>query len=67
MILFISGSTHGDSIPERNSHELKPDIMLTYWELTPLGRPDLYTQKRVQAHLAKRRKKSHAKSRSRKS
>lgn len=33
MILFYSGSTSGESLPERALAESEPGIMLTYWEM----------------------------------
>jgi len=33
IILFYSGSTSGESLPERVLAKAEPGIMLTYWEM----------------------------------
>lgn len=33
MVLFYSGSTSGESLPERVLVDINPGVMLTYWEM----------------------------------
>ena len=63
MIMFFSGSTNGESLPERVLCKDKPGVMLTFWEIDG-RRGD--TIKRFDRH-AIRRKKERAESKSRKS
>lgn len=53
MILFYSGSTSGESLPERVLHDSNPGVMLTYYEMH-LGRGD--TIRRFERHAKQRRK-----------
>jgi hypothetical protein len=52
MILFYSGSTSGESLPERVLETHQPGVMLTYWEMYE-QRGD--TIRRFERHVAKRK------------
>jgi hypothetical protein len=53
MILFFSGSTSGESLPERVLYEHSPGVMLTYFEMHQ-KRGD--TIRRFERHARKRKK-----------
>jgi len=52
MILFYSGSTSGESLPERVLEHNQPGVMLTFWEMHE-KRGD--TIRRFERHAAKRK------------
>lgn len=58
LVLFFSGSTSGDSLPERALEKRRPGVMLTYWEIH-IGRGD--TLKRFQRHATRLQEERNAK------
>lgn len=58
MILFYSGSTAGDSLPERALYEDAPAVMLTFFEMYE-KRGD--TIRRFERHAQKRKEEQDAK------
>lgn len=57
MILFYSGSTSGESLPERVLAKINPGVMLTYWEMKEKKGDTL---KRFGRHIQRKGFKGHA-------
>lgn len=56
MILYYSGSSTYDNIPEHVLQEEEPGVMLTYWEMEGEGRKK-DTVVRFENHCARRKEK----------
>ena len=57
MVLFYSGSTSGESLPERVLANIDPGVMLTYWEMKE-NKGD--TLRRFKRHMQRKELQNHA-------